>query len=75
VKNLALMTHITTDIDETPIVRLCYNLGVEELQLLGGEEMTSPLNYLVFLNGKSVSNKNIPGERNCVSYSSKSENI
>ena len=46
------MTHITTDLDETPIARLCYNLGVEELQLLGGEEMTSPLNYLVFLNGK-----------------------
>ena len=51
VKNLALMTHITTDLDELPISRLCYNLGVEELQLIGGEELTSPLNYLVFLNG------------------------
>lgn len=29
VKNLALMTHITTDVDEEPIVRLAYMLGVE----------------------------------------------
>lgn len=50
-KNLALMTHITTDLDELPIARMCYNLGVEELQLLGPEELTSSLNYLVFLNG------------------------
>lgn len=54
VKNLALMTHITTDLDEKPIARLCFNLGVEELQFLGGEEMTSSPNYLVFLNGKLV---------------------
>ncbi|KAG6334311.1 hypothetical protein ID866_4776 [Astraeus odoratus] len=29
VKNLALMTHITTDVEEEPIVRLAYMLGVE----------------------------------------------
>lgn len=29
VKNLALMTHITTDVDEEPIIRLAYLLGVE----------------------------------------------
>lgn len=29
VKNLALMTHITTDVDEGPIVKLAYMLGVE----------------------------------------------
>ena len=29
VKNLALMTHITTDQNEEPIIRLAYNLGVE----------------------------------------------
>jgi DNA-directed RNA polymerase III subunit RPC2 len=29
VKNLALMTHITTDVDESPIIRLAYLLGVE----------------------------------------------
>lgn len=29
VKNLALMTHITTDVDEEPIIRLAFMLGVE----------------------------------------------
>ena len=51
VKNLALMTHITTDLEEAPIVRLAFNLGVEDIQLLSGEEMTSPDVYIVFLNG------------------------
>jgi len=46
------MTHITTDLDEGPIIRLCYNLGVEEIFLMGSEQLTSSLNYLVFLNGK-----------------------
>lgn len=51
VKNLALMTHITTDQDERPLVRLAFNLGVEDIQLLSGEELTSPHVYIVFLNG------------------------
>nr|KAG5700244.1 hypothetical protein BaRGS_007617 [Batillaria attramentaria] len=51
VKNLALMTHITTDQDERPLVRLAFNLGVEDIQLLSGEELTSPYAYIVFLNG------------------------
>jgi DNA-directed RNA polymerase III subunit RPC2 len=29
VKNLALMTHITTDVEEGPIIRLAHMLGVE----------------------------------------------
>ena len=29
VKNLALMTHITTDVEEEPIIRLAFMLGVE----------------------------------------------
>lgn len=29
VKNLALMTHITTDVDEMPIINLVFMLGVE----------------------------------------------
>ena len=53
VKNLALMTHITTDLPETSIVRLAFNLGVEDIRLLSGEEMTSHRVYLVFLNGGS----------------------
>lgn len=33
VKNLALMTHITTDVDEEPIIRIAFMLGVEGMQL------------------------------------------
>lgn len=58
VKNLALMTHITTDDDEEPIIKLVYALGVEDISLVGGGEMlmkskdnqgSAP--YLIFLNG------------------------
>ncbi|XP_033118006.1 DNA-directed RNA polymerase III subunit RPC2-like [Anneissia japonica] len=51
VKNLALMTHITTDIEEGPIVRLAFNLGVEDINLMSGEELSSSGMYIVFLNG------------------------
>ncbi|GAQ79190.1 DNA-directed RNA polymerase III subunit 2 [Klebsormidium nitens] len=51
VKNLALMTHVTTDEEEGPIVRLASTLGVEELALLSGAELHAPSSYLVFLNG------------------------
>ncbi|ESO92257.1 hypothetical protein LOTGIDRAFT_233244 [Lottia gigantea] len=51
VKNLALMTHITTDMNEAPLIRLAFNLGVEDIELLSGEELTSKYVYTVFLNG------------------------
>mmetsp|Transcript_43794 Transcript_43794/g.105889 ORF Transcript_43794/g.105889 Transcript_43794/m.105889 type:complete len:1171 (+) Transcript_43794:84-3596(+) len=51
VKNLALMTHVTTDDEERPIERLCYSLGVEDVSLLSGEEVTLGNMFLVFLNG------------------------
>lgn len=51
VKNLALMTHITTDQEEEPIIRLAYNLGVENISMLSGEEISHPSVYIVFLNG------------------------
>ena len=34
VKNLALMTHITTDVEEEPIMRLAFMLGVEGMSLV-----------------------------------------
>lgn len=52
VKNLALMTHITTEVEEGPIIRLAYNVGVEDISLLGGDEINGPHVYMVFLNGK-----------------------
>uniref|UniRef100_A0A673M2L3 DNA-directed RNA polymerase subunit beta n=1 Tax=Sinocyclocheilus rhinocerous TaxID=307959 RepID=A0A673M2L3_9TELE len=48
VKNLALMTHITTDMEDGPIIKLAFNLGVEDINLLCGEELSYPT---VFLNG------------------------
>ena len=45
VKNLALMTHITTEVDEAPIARLALNLGVEDINLFTGEEMSQPNIY------------------------------
>uniref|UniRef100_A0A8C2K2K0 DNA-directed RNA polymerase subunit beta n=1 Tax=Cyprinus carpio TaxID=7962 RepID=A0A8C2K2K0_CYPCA len=50
VKNLALMTHITTDMEDGPIVKLAFNLGVEDVNLLCGEELSYPTVFLVFLN-------------------------
>ncbi|XP_071901923.1 DNA-directed RNA polymerase III subunit 2-like isoform X1 [Coffea arabica] len=51
VKNLALMTHVTTDEEEGPISSLCYSLGVEDLELLSGEELHMPNSFLIILNG------------------------
>ncbi|KAJ7949400.1 DNA-directed RNA polymerase subunit beta [Quillaja saponaria] len=51
VKNLALMTHVTTDEEEGPLISLCYSLGVEDLELLSGEELHTPDSFLVIFNG------------------------
>ncbi|KAJ9190530.1 hypothetical protein P3X46_001718 [Hevea brasiliensis] len=51
VKNLALMTHVTTDEEEGPLISLCYCLGVEDLERLSGEELHLPNSYLVIFNG------------------------
>ncbi|XP_059834558.1 DNA-directed RNA polymerase III subunit RPC2 isoform X2 [Hypanus sabinus] len=51
VKNLALMTHITTDMEDAPIIKLAFNLGVEDVNLLCGEELSYPNVFIVFLNG------------------------
>lgn len=49
VKNLALMSHITTESEEAPLVRLLFDLGVESTAFLSGEEINE--NCIVFLNG------------------------
>ncbi|EPS66119.1 hypothetical protein M569_08657, partial [Genlisea aurea] len=51
VKNLALMTHVTTDEDEEPIISLCYSLGMEDLELVSAEELHNPDCFLIMLNG------------------------
>ena len=52
-KNLALISHVTTDEDDRPIYKLLINLGVEETAILSGPELYTK-NYLVFLNGAIV---------------------
>lgn len=54
VKNLALMTHITTDVEEEPIVNICYMLGVEDVCLLTGTELYRRDTYIVSLNGNLI---------------------
>ncbi|KAL1131980.1 hypothetical protein AAG570_011591, partial [Ranatra chinensis] len=51
VKNLALMTHITTEVEESPVAQIAHNIGVEAINLLSGEEMHHPAVYSVILNG------------------------
>lgn len=53
VKNLALMTHITTNIDEEPVKRWIYTLdsGVEPLRCFSGAEIHKPGAYIIHING------------------------
>ena len=51
VKNLALLSHITTDEDDGPIKRLCLDLGVEDICAITGNEINSIGAFLVLLNG------------------------
>ena len=51
VKNLALSAHVTTDDEEGPIRRLCFNLGVEDLHLLSADDLYTRGAHIVFLNG------------------------
>ena len=39
VKNLALMTHVTTDDEEEPLAQLAFMLGVEPLLFITGSEL------------------------------------
>jgi DNA-directed RNA polymerase III subunit RPC2 len=51
VKNLALLTHVTTDEDPAPLRRLVYALGVEDAEALTGEELNDASAFTVFVNG------------------------
>ncbi|KAK7752346.1 DNA-directed RNA polymerase III complex subunit Rpc2 [Diatrype stigma] len=53
VKNLALMTHITTNFDEEPVKRWAFTLdsGVEPLRSFSGSEMHRPGTYVIYING------------------------
>ncbi len=54
IKNLALMTHITTDSDEKPLRKLIFILGVQDINMVSALDLYSPNTFLVFLNGVIV---------------------
>jgi len=51
VKNLALLSHVTTDDADPHLNSLAFTLGVEDAEPLCGEELNDPACYTVFLNG------------------------
>lgn len=51
VKNLALMTHITTNDEEEPIRKLVFVLGAEDIVSMSGKEIYEAGAYVVFING------------------------
>ncbi|KAI0748815.1 hypothetical protein BC629DRAFT_1599124 [Irpex lacteus] len=53
VKNLALMTHITT-VEEGPIIKLAFMLGVEDIALAPGAEIYGLHTYVVNVNGSII---------------------
>lgn len=46
------MAHITTELDEYPLIRLARNAGVTHVSIVGGEAINKNQDYLVFLNGE-----------------------
>ncbi len=52
VKNLALLTEITTDSDPVRVMEVLEKLGAREIQECYGSELYQGNNYLIFLNGE-----------------------
>lgn len=60
VKNLALMTHITTEDEEGPIKQLIFMLGAEDITTVGGSELYANGSYLIMLNGTPIASTRHP---------------
>lgn len=54
VKNLALMTHITTDDDEEPVRKMVFILGAEDVTSASGMEIYGEGAYIIFINGTPI---------------------
>ena len=61
-KNLALMTHITTDSEEGPIKRCAFALGIEDISLISGRELHAYGAYGVFINGTIIGLTRFPAQ-------------
>ena len=53
VKNLALLAHVTHDTDDQSekLVQLCFDLGVEDVEMLSGDEINKEGTFVVIVNG------------------------
>ena len=51
VKNLALMTHITTDVEVAPVKKLVFVLGAQDIHTVNGRDMYSNGAFIIFING------------------------
>lgn len=60
VKNLALMTHITTYDDEEPVKQLVFVLGAEDIVSMSGKEIYEEGGYVVFVNGTPLAHTRQP---------------
>ncbi|KAF2463654.1 beta and beta-prime subunits of DNA dependent RNA-polymerase [Lindgomyces ingoldianus] len=60
VKNLSLMTHITTEAEEGPIRRIVFDLGAEDITAFTGEEIHAEGVYSIFLNGTPLATTDMP---------------
>lgn len=60
VKNLALMTHITTEVDPASLIELCCNCYVEDIEFLWGEQFSSASRMIVFVNGAIIGMTSFP---------------
>mmetsp|Transcript_76208 Transcript_76208/g.164915 ORF Transcript_76208/g.164915 Transcript_76208/m.164915 type:complete len:103 (-) Transcript_76208:283-591(-) len=54
VKNLSMTCHITTDLDDVFVTKLCFTLGVEDSTMLSGDELYDKKTFLVLLNGTPI---------------------
>ena len=60
VKNLALMTHITTDDEEEPVRKLVFVLGAQDITAVNGSDMYREGAYIIFVNGTPVALTMLP---------------
>lgn len=60
VKNLALMTHITTNDEEEPVRKLVFVLGAEDIVSLSGKEIYEEGAYVIFINGTPLALTRMP---------------
>lgn len=54
VKNLALLTHVTTDEEEAPLVRVTFMLGGQDLAVVPSSEYYRPDAWIIWLNGVCI---------------------